>query len=119
MKHVLPAPTVLAIAILLVSMAPGYSRGHGEVGERRLLDNERVLVVEYVFPPGFRGEEHTAPVDEFAYVLEGEFGVVTQGRGRTRVRAGEIEWAADGTVHYSVNDSDKPARVLVVLLKER
>jgi quercetin dioxygenase-like cupin family protein len=118
-KHVLPAPTALAIALLLVVMAPGFSRGHGEVQERRVLDNERVLVVEYVFPPGFRGEEHVAPVDEFAYVLDGEFGVITKGQGRTRVRAGEIEWAAKGTVHYSVNDSKKPARVLVVLLKER
>jgi quercetin dioxygenase-like cupin family protein len=118
-KHVLPAPTVLVIALLLVTMAPGYSRGHGEVQERRVLDNERVVVVEYVFPPGFRGEEHVAPVDELAYVLDGEFAVITKGQGRSRVRAGEIEWAAKGTVHYSVNDSKKPARVLVVLLKER
>jgi quercetin dioxygenase-like cupin family protein len=118
-KHVLPAPTVLAFALLLVIMAPGFSRGHGEVTERRVLDNERVVVVEYVFPAGFRGEEHVAPVDEFAYVLEGEFGVITKGQGRSRVPAGDIEWAPKGTVHYSVNDSEKPARVLVVLLKER
>jgi quercetin dioxygenase-like cupin family protein len=118
-RHVLPAPTALAIAILLIILAPGYSRGHGEVTERRLLDNERVSVVEYVFPAGFRGDEHVAPVDEFAYVLDGEFGVVTKGQGRTRVRAGEIEWASKGTVHYSINDTKKPARVLVVLLKER
>jgi quercetin dioxygenase-like cupin family protein len=78
-----------------------------------------VVVVEYVFPPGFRGEEHVAPVDEFAYVLDGEFSVITKGQGRSRVRTGEIEWASKGTVHYSVNDSKKPARVLVVLLKER
>jgi quercetin dioxygenase-like cupin family protein len=107
------------IAVLVVTLAPGYSRGHGEVTERRLLDNERVVVVEYVFPPGFRGDEHTAPVDEFAYVLDGEFAVITKGQGRARVRVGEIEWAAKGTIHYSINDSKKPARVLVVLLKER
>ena len=102
-----------------VVVAPTNGRGHGEVVERRVLDNERVVVVEYVFPPGFRGEEHVAPVDEFAYVLEGEFGVITKGHGRSRVRVGDIEWAPKGTVHYSVNDSQKPARVLVVLLKER
>jgi quercetin dioxygenase-like cupin family protein len=118
-KHVLPAPTALAIALLLVVMAPGYSRGHGEVTERRVLDNERVSVVEYVFPPGFRGEEHVAPVDEFAFVLEGEFAVITKGKGTQRVRAGEIEWAPKGTIHHSINDTKKPARVLVVLLKER
>jgi oxalate decarboxylase/phosphoglucose isomerase-like protein (cupin superfamily) len=35
------------------------------------------------------------------------------------MKKGEIEYAPKGTVHYSVNDSKRPARVLVVLLKER
>jgi quercetin dioxygenase-like cupin family protein len=61
------------------------------------LDNERVAVYEYVFPAGFRGEEHAAVADEFAYVLEGEFTVMTRGRGK--------------------NESKRPARVLVVLLQ--
>jgi len=90
-----------------------------DVTERALLDNARVTVVEYVFPAGFRGEEHTAIADEFAYVLDGEFGVVTKGVGKRVVRRGEIEYASKGTVHYSLNDTKKPARVLVVLLKER
>ena len=74
---------------------------------------------EYVFPPGFKGEEHVAPVNEFAYVLEGEFAVVTKGKGKTVVKKGQVEYAAKGTVHYSVNETKRPARVLVVLLKER
>ena len=119
MRHVLPAPTALVLGLLLVILAPGYSRGHGDVTERRVLDNERVVVVEYVFPAGFRGEEHVAPVDEFAFVLDGEFKVVTKGKGTQRVRPGEIEWAPKGSIHYSMNDTQKPARVLVVLLKER
>jgi quercetin dioxygenase-like cupin family protein len=118
-KHVLPAPTALALGLLLIVMAPGSVRSHGDVEERTMLDNERVMVMEFVFPPGFRGEQHEAPADEFAYVLEGEFAVITPGDGRQRVRAGGIEWAPRGTIHYSVNDTDKPARVLVVLLKER
>ena len=93
--------------------------GQGAVGERRVLENERVGIYEFVFPPGFKGEEHEAPVDEFAYVLEGEFAVVTKGQGKRVVRRGEVEWAPKGVVHYSVNESRKPARVLVVLLKER
>jgi len=90
-----------------------------EVGEKKLLENDRVLVMEFVFPPGFKGEEHEAPVDEFAYVLDGEFAVITKGKGTRRVRAGELEWAPKGVVHYSVNETKKPARVLVVLLKGR
>jgi quercetin dioxygenase-like cupin family protein len=88
-------------------------------GDKTLLDNEQVLVMEYVFPPGFKGDEHVAPVNELAYVLDGEFAVVTKGKGKTVVKKGAVEYAPKGTVHYSVNDSKRPARVLVVLLKER
>jgi quercetin dioxygenase-like cupin family protein len=52
-------------------------------------------------------------------VVEGEFAVVTKGKGKQVVRRGEVEWAPKGVVHYSVNETKKPARVLVVLLKER
>jgi quercetin dioxygenase-like cupin family protein len=113
---VIPAPTALAFALLLLLVAPAPG---ADVTEKRLLDNERVMVAEYMFPAGFRGEEHEAPVDEFAYVLEGEFAVVTRGKGTSRVTVGQVEWAPKGAVHYSVNETKKPARVLVVLLKEK
>jgi quercetin dioxygenase-like cupin family protein len=106
----------VGVAVALVLVAPGVGVV-ADVEERRLLDNERVMVVEYVFPPGFKGEEHVAPVDEFAYVVKGEFAVVTKGKGKQAVRRGEVEWAPKGVVHYSVNETKKPARVLVVLLK--
>jgi len=102
-----------------VVVAPGRGTGQGQVEEKRLLDNERVQMFQFVFPPGFKGDEHQAPVDEFAYVLDGEFGVVTKGKGKRVVKRGEVEWASKGVIHYSVNESRKPARVLVVLLKER
>lgn len=43
---------------------------------------------------------------------------MTQGKGKHVVRRGEVEWAPRGVVHYSVNETTKPARVRVVLLKE-
>ena len=89
------------------------------VGERVLLDNERVTMIEFVFPPRFMGEEHAAVADEFAYVLEGEFAVVTKGKGKRVLRPGDVEYAAKFTVHSSLNEAGKPARVLVVLLKDR
>jgi len=107
---------LFAAALVLLVPAAGDP---DEVAERRLLDNDRVLVAEYVFPAGFRGEEHVAPVDEFAYVIDGEFTVVTKGQGRRVVRRGEVEWAPRGVVHYSLNETKRPARVLVVLLKGR
>ena len=90
-----------------------------EVGEKTLLDNEHVLVMEYVFPAGYKGEEHEAPVNEFAYVIDGQFAVVTKGKPKTVVKKGALEWAPKGVIHYSVNETRRPARVLVVYLKER
>jgi quercetin dioxygenase-like cupin family protein len=106
------------LIITLLLLAPATSRSD-QVEERKLVENARVLVMEYVFPPGFRGDEHEAPVDEFAYVLDGEFAVVTKGTGKRVVRRGELEWAPRGAIHYSLNETKKPARVLVVLLKEK
>ena len=88
------------------------------VGERTLLDNDRLTMIEFVFPPGFRGDEHAAVADELAYVLDGEFAVVTKGRGKRVLRPGDVEYARKGTLHYSLNESPRPARVLVVLLKD-
>jgi quercetin dioxygenase-like cupin family protein len=108
----------LIFLLLGFALMPTSATTH-DVSEKKLLDNDRVVIYEFVFPPGFRGDEHAAVADEFAYVLDGEFTVVTQGRGRQVVRRGEVEYAAKNTVHYSLNESRKPARVLVVLLKER
>ncbi|MGH7391163.1 MAG: cupin domain-containing protein [Candidatus Rokuibacteriota bacterium] len=104
-------------ALVAVVVAPAGGRT-ADVTERVVLSNERVAVIEYVFPPGFRGEEHAAIADEFAYVIDGEFSVVTVGQGKRVVRRGEVEFARKGTVHFSLNETARPARVLVVLLKE-
>jgi quercetin dioxygenase-like cupin family protein len=111
---------LLALGLLVAAAErPLSAAGTHASGDKTLLDNDQVLVMEVVFPAGFKGEEHEAPVNEFAYVLEGQFSVVTKGKGTTVVRKGEVEYAAKGTVHYSVNDTKRPARVLVVMLKER
>ena len=117
----------LALAILNLGLvipagaplAPGTTAEAQEVGEKALLDNERLTMIEFVFPAGFKGEEHAAVADEFAYVLDGEFAVVTRGKGKRVLRKGEVEYASKGTMHYSLNETKRPARVLVVLLKER
>jgi quercetin dioxygenase-like cupin family protein len=110
--------------VFLGLLVPASARRGGvaaadDVAEKTLLDNAQVLVMEYVFPAGFKGHEHEAPVNEFAYVLDGEFSVVTKGIGKKVVKKGQIEFAPKGTIHYSLNESRRPARVLVVFLKER
>lgn len=118
--------SVAWLVIGIVAVLPGAGRlpggvavAHEEVVEQTLLDNERVTMIELVFPPGFKGDEHAAVADEFAYVIDGEFAVVTKGQGKRVLRRGEVEYARQGTVHYSLNESRRPARVLVVLLKGR
>jgi quercetin dioxygenase-like cupin family protein len=110
--------TALVGLVVLVAFG-GLAAAHEGGGDKTLLDNDQVLVMEIVFPPGFKGDEHEAPVHELAYVLEGQFSVVTKGKGKTVVKKGQVEYAPKGTVHYSVNESNRPARVLVVMLKER
>ena len=113
---------VTGLALLAVALVAGTARSPlavaaGAVAEKLLLDNTRVTMLEYVFPAGFTGEEHAAVADEFAYVLEGEFAVATKGKGKRTLRAGEVEYAAKGSMHYSLNETGRPSRVLVVLLK--
>lgn len=90
-----------------------------EVTEKVLLDNDAVKVSELTFPPGFKGHAHPAPSNEMAYVLEGEFTVISIPEGKRVLKAGGVDWAAKGTIHSSRNDSTRPARILVILFKER
>jgi quercetin dioxygenase-like cupin family protein len=106
-------------AVGATATTAGGAAAAGAVTEKVMLDNERVTIYEYVFPAGFQGEEHAAIADELAYVLDGEFTVVTRGRGRRTIKAGEVEYARKGVLHLSLNETKTPARVLVVLLKER
>jgi quercetin dioxygenase-like cupin family protein len=110
----------LAALVLLAGTGGGRMATSAEVvGERPLLDNDKVTVIEYRFPAGFQGEEHAAFANEFAYVLDGAFTVTTKGHGRRVVRRGEIEYASQGTIHASSNEGKTPAVVLVVILKGR
>ena len=107
----------LSLGLILFIVLVPASATTQDVGEKKVLDNDRVAVYEFVFPPGFKGEEHAAVADEFAYVLDGEFTVVTRGQGRRVLRKGEVEYATKNTVHTSLNEGKRPARVLVVILK--
>jgi quercetin dioxygenase-like cupin family protein len=107
----------LAALVALLTATSATPLGANGVTERPVLDNDRVTLVEYTFPAGFKGEEHAAFANELAYVLSGEFTVTTRGRGARVLRRGEVEYASKGTVHTSSNDGAAPAVVLVVILK--
>lgn len=106
-------------ALSLGLLLGGNSAPAQEVTEKVLLDNETVKVSELTFPPGFKGHAHPAPVNEMAYVLEGEFTVISVPEGKRVLKAGGVDWAAKGTIHSSRNDSARPAKILVIFFKER
>jgi hypothetical protein len=54
--RVSPAALAIVLALILVAPAPGPA---AQVEQKTLIDNERVTVVELVFPAGFR-QEHAA-----------------------------------------------------------
>jgi len=108
---------LVALVVAVVTATSPTALRADAVGERPLLDNDTVTLIEYTFPAGFKGEEHAAFANEVAYVLSGEFTVTTQGRGRRVVRRGEVEYASKGTIHTSSNDGKTPAVVLVIILK--
>jgi len=66
------AGLVALIAAAVTATSPGLLQADG-VGERPLLDNDKVTLIEYTFPSGFKGDEHAAFANELAYVLSGEF----------------------------------------------
>ena len=111
------------LVLLLLLLVPSTAGPHGGVTERVLLDNARLTVTEYEFPAGFKGEPHAAVAHELAYVIDGEFTVLMLGPDRKVVRrvlrAGDVDYAEKGTLHSSHNVGDRPARVVVVLLKDR
>ncbi len=106
------ALAVMILAVVQVVTAAGG--GAQAVGEKLLLDNDRVAVYEFTFPPGFRGDEHSAVANEFAYVLDGEFAVVTKGKGERVVRRGELEYAA-GPVLVTADEIPDPQTLAISL----
>src|SRR5947207_717051 len=96
-----------ALVLLLALLVPAAATPHEGVGERVLLDNARVTVTEYTFPPGFKGEPHGAVAHELAYVVDGELTVLMLGPDRKIARRvlapGDVDYAEKGTLHSSHN----------------
>jgi quercetin dioxygenase-like cupin family protein len=118
-RHVARAPIAAAIVAIWAALA----RAEGpavppEAVARLLFQNPKIAVFELTLPPRFEGDVHTNPHDEGAYVLEGELTIVTVPSGREVLRPGDYAWAPKGTLHKSVNTTDKPTRFLVIVLKD-
>lgn len=71
-----------------------------------------------VIPPGVRLPEEGYSVheesDEFAYIVSGEVMLYTEDES-IKLSEGDIMYNERGTPHYTINLSDKPARILWIL----
>ena len=54
------------------------------------VEGKEVIIKHFDIPPGFVGGKHYHPAPVFVYVLEGEFTIETEGKGRQTFKAGEL-----------------------------
>jgi quercetin dioxygenase-like cupin family protein len=100
------APRVLSLTVLSVVAAgaiglqvafAGEQEYKPKVGTTSLLqtklagvEGKEIIIKRFDIPPGFVGAKHYHPGPVFVYVLEGEFTVETEGKGRQTFKAGEL-----------------------------
>ncbi|ADR36231.1 cupin domain-containing protein [Oceanithermus profundus] len=82
---------------------------------RKVYDHPQGQALMVVLKPGETLRRHTAPVDIFIYVLEGE-GVVHVGEASARVRPDLLVPCAAGVPHALENTGEAVLRALVVKL---
>jgi len=78
---------------------------------------EIVSVVGTIAPNG-RTALHQHPVPVYVYVLEGSLSVQTEGAEARNYEAGDAFLESVGKWHQAFNESDQPAKILVVFMGE-
>jgi quercetin dioxygenase-like cupin family protein len=114
-------PASLAAAVLLLGLLTGPARLGGQVpsalvSETVVLENDAVRVALLTFPPGAASGRHAGLDPELGVVLEGELTLVTDA-GPTTLGPGAAHWLPGLLPHDARNETDRPARLWVVLLK--
>ncbi|HEV8444649.1 MAG TPA: cupin domain-containing protein [Steroidobacteraceae bacterium] len=83
------------------------------------LPGQELLIFESTWQPGFRLPLHVHPNGhEVTYVIEGEQTFYIEGVGTRVVKAGEAIYTPPNTPHYGSNLTDKPARTVVIRIKD-
>lgn len=98
--------------ITKVSETPIKDTPH-KVDTRPVYDAESAQAVHIRLEPGETLKPHITPVDVFFYILEGT-PTVHIGEEAEAVPADSVVDSPKDIVHHLSNESDKPARILVV-----
>lgn len=95
--------------------------GHGRLENRHILEASDMfgsasLLTEFFFDPGDSIGKHIHDTDaEVYYMLEGELTLVEDEKEFV-LRPGDASYAHSGVSHSIENRSDKPARMLAIIL---
>ncbi len=84
-----------------------------QVDVRKLYDHDNAQVMHITLQPGQALKPHITPVDVFFYILEGEVDVLV-GEKTIKVEADNLVESPKDIVHCLANQSEAPARILVV-----
>ncbi|TVQ16155.1 MAG: cupin domain-containing protein [Bacteroidetes bacterium] len=98
--------------IVKVKDTPVVDTPH-KVDVRRLYDKDNAQAVHITLQPGQALKPHITPVDVFFYILEGTPEVLV-GEEKIRVEKDNLVESPKDIVHCLYNNSDTPARILVV-----
>jgi quercetin dioxygenase-like cupin family protein len=106
--------TLMLIAILAVTVAP---RAAAQVPMPQvILDNPSVRVTMVTFVPGAASGRHQGIEAEVGVLVDGEL-TLDSPQGRTMLRPGTAYWLPGLTPHDTRNESQRPARIIEILLK--
>ncbi|WP_461863615.1 cupin domain-containing protein [Thermococcus sp.] len=81
---------------------------------------DRIQVGILTMPPHSKLPEEGVSIHknhhEFAYIIEGEVVLITD-KGEFQIKTGEFSYNEPNTPHYTLNKTNKPAKILWMLVK--
>src|SRR5471030_1956750 len=114
------ALSCLALAVIGLS-AQSYPPPFPRANATKVLENDRLIAWDTVWPKGQPTQMHQHPYDLVAAFLEGGDRMITSQDGTKRpttAKAYDVSLTAKGNIHIEEGTSDKPPRAILVELKE-
>jgi quercetin dioxygenase-like cupin family protein len=121
-------PLVFLVTALCAgpSFARDYGSGAGVTSEQLLAEplagepGKEVVTHLYSFPAGAVLPWHIhADAHEIAYVLEGDFAIEIEGKGKQTLKAGESFYLPPNALHRGMNVGKAPVKLFVVRIKPK
>src|SRR5690348_8125628 len=112
--------SIALLAFTAISQAQPYPPPFPREGAKKLVENDRVVLWDVVWPKGQPTPVHEHPFDQISVTLTGGAVRVTRRDGRSTVNHSEIgslTLTAKGTVHIEEGLSDIPQQKIMVELK--